>query len=121
MIWQQAAVCFLVWVGYGFLLRRRAQAMAERLHQINPRRRGLLGTLALIASGIFITAGLALIGALGGLQGNSLTLWAWLLAILIGLGFVHLQVWGGLALVSTALATRGSRRSSPDVGSHHNP
>jgi hypothetical protein len=96
----QGAVCFLGWIGYGAWFRSRSGALKERMHGTSRGRRVVLGSLGIIGSAILLLAGMLGLQALGGLREGGLTLWAWPLVFLLGLGFVHMQVMGAAAIIT---------------------
>lgn len=100
MIWPQAAVSFLVWIGYGAWMRGRSERLRARLMGSSRGFRVFLGSAGLILSAFALLGGLAGISALGGVQEGGLLLWAWLAVTLLGLGFVHLQVLGAAAMIT---------------------
>lgn len=116
MIWWQGAACFLVWILYGWALRRRSEALRRRLEGMPRSLRVLKGSLSLIGSVLVLGAGLAGLAAVGGLADGRLTLWAWPLVALLGLAFIHGQVTGAAALITLVLdrETPPSGRSSLD-------
>lgn len=100
MIWGQAAVSFLVWVGYGFWLRGRSELLRARIIGLGRPKRVLLGSIGLLASIAVLLGGLYLVVLVGGVQAGALTPWSWPLVTLLGLGFVHMQVLGATAMIT---------------------
>ncbi|HRJ26102.1 MAG TPA: hypothetical protein PLO61_01165 [Fimbriimonadaceae bacterium] len=110
MIWMQACVCFLVWIGYGVWMRSRNELLRRRFQGMSRRARTLYGSIGLIGGVIVLMAGLALVATTGGLEKDGLTLWAWPLVALLGLGFVHMQVMGAAALITQVQEEETLRR-----------
>ncbi|HRI44222.1 MAG TPA: hypothetical protein PLL78_12480 [Fimbriimonadaceae bacterium] len=100
MIWQQAALSFLVWLLYGTLMRRRSGDLRIRLRETRRKTKVLLGSVGLIGGAILLLGGLWQIAALGGIGPSGLTIWAWVGVTLLGLVFVHLQVLGAAAMIT---------------------
>lgn len=103
MIWLQAGACFVLWVAYGFWLRRSSDRLKERMHGASRRSRTLLGSVGLLAGLAVLGAGLYLVYRFGGLSSDGLTGWGWATVAAVGLVFVHLQVLGAAAMVSLVL------------------
>ncbi len=117
MIWAQGAVCFVVWVAYGLLLRRRATRWAAGLSGAP---RGLLVFLA--SGGLIVPAGLLLgalylIGRSGGLQDGAMTPWAMVLVTLLGVAFVHCQTASALAMALLVSRPETGKRARPSQSS----
>jgi hypothetical protein len=115
MIWLQAGACFVLWVGYGFWLRRSADRLKAKMHGSTRRSRALLGSVGLIAGLLVLAAGLYLVYRFGGLGKDGLTGWGWAAVALVGLVFVHLQVLGAAAMVSLVLDEVTARAPGPSV------
>lgn len=100
MIWQQAALSFLIWLLYGFLLRRRSEELRARLRAASRTSKVLLGSVGFIGGAVLLLGGLWGIAAAGGVVQGSLTIWAWASVTLLGLVFVHTQVLGAAAMIT---------------------
>lgn len=115
MIWQQGAVCFLLWIAYGWWMRNRSAELRARMAAMPRRGRVLYGSVGLVGAAVALIVGLFGLAAAGGLGEEGLTLWAWPLVALLGLGFVHMQLMGAAALITlvqdeeTARAARASQ------------
>lgn len=110
MIWLQAGACFVLWVGYGFWMRRSADRLRARMHGMGRRARALLGSVGLLFGLALLAAGLYFVWALGGLGPDGLRPWAWVTVGLVGLAFVHLQLLGTAAMVTLVLDEVTARR-----------
>lgn len=110
MIWGQALVCFAVWIGYGWAMRRKSDALRARLEATSRSRKVILGSMGIVGSGLFLIGALYGLSALGGTQNGSLTLWAWAICLLVGLVFVHCQVLGAAAMITLVQEEETARR-----------
>lgn len=100
MIWQQGALSFLVWLLYGYLMRRRADELRIRMREAGRTKKVLLGSVGLIGGAVLLLLGLWQVAAFEGIGPAGLTLWAWAAVTLLGLVFVHLQVLGAAAMIT---------------------
>lgn len=114
MIWPQAAVSFLVWIGYGLWMRSKGDALRLRMARLPRRAKVLFGSLGLILSAFLLLGVLASVSLAGGVQEGSLVPWAWLTVTLAGLGFVHFQVMGAAAMISLV------QEGAPQASNHQN-
>ncbi|HXH60367.1 MAG TPA: hypothetical protein VNI20_03320 [Fimbriimonadaceae bacterium] len=103
MIWLQAGVCLIVWIAYGFLLRRSSERLRQRMHSMRRGWRVLLGSVGLLVGLGVLVVGLSFVVSLGALTGGSLTTEGWVSVAIIGLVFVHIQVLGAAAMTSLVL------------------
>lgn len=110
-----ALACFVLWLGYGVWLWRRAPVWSPRIQGLSRTAKGLGGTLLLFLGAGVLLGGLASLGPLGLAHGDRLEPGGWAVAGLVGLAFVHAQVLAValmMALVrQNADAGRGSRPS----------
>lgn len=111
MIWLQSSVCFLVWIAYGFAMRRRSAALKARMQGLTPRKRVLYGAGGLILGLFVLAVGLLALDALGGTRDGALTPWAWPIVAVLGLVFIHLQVLGAAALLASVVGTETATAS----------
>ncbi|MEX2244606.1 MAG: hypothetical protein WD716_12250 [Fimbriimonadaceae bacterium] len=110
MIWLLAGLCFVLWVGYGFWMRRSADRLRAKMHGMGRRARALLGSAGLLFGLALLAAGLYFVWALGGLGPDGLLPWAWVTVGLVGLAFVHIQLLGTAAMVTLVLDEVTARR-----------
>ena len=115
MLWVQAGVCFLVWVGYGIWMRGRSERLKSFVSGWSRGKRVAFASVGLIGGMALMLGGIAAVSALGGIQSGTLTPWAWLLCMLIGLGFVHLQVLAASAMITLVLEEETERRSKTSI------
>lgn len=120
MIWSQAAVSFLVWLGYGLVLRKRSERLRVLMRHTPRKTRVLLGSVGILGSAVLLFAALYGLGSAGAISGGTLTLWAWPLVTLAGCLFVHMQVLGAAAMITlvqeseTARVRAASDRQEPN-------
>jgi len=101
VFWAQAAVSFLIWIGYGVYQGRRSAQVRAWSRSVSRSSRGLQ------AAGLFLVGGAALVGGLyatwagNGLTDSGFAAWAWGVITVAGLILVHTQTLG-LALMVTA-------------------
>jgi hypothetical protein len=112
VIWLQASISFLIWLAYGLFLRRRSEGLRVQLSHMSRQKRVLLGSVGIIGSALVLLAGLYGLASLGGIQHDSMTLWAWPAATLLGVFFVHMQVLGAAAMI-TLVQEEVTRGASP--------
>lgn len=105
MLWLQAGLCFALWLGYGWFLRRRSERIMALVSRQSRTRRIAMGSLGIIASGAALLAALAGVAASEGIVDGMLRPWAWLAVSIVGLAFVHGQVLCAAALFSLAVGT----------------
>ena len=107
MLWTQACIGFLIWIGYGVWFVQKKTA------QIEPRGT-VAGPLLLIVGMLVLAVAMYGIYALGGLQNGSLTPLALVGVIVAGLMFVHCQCLGARLILSQALSpeTRNKLKTS---------
>jgi uncharacterized protein YacL len=103
MIWAQGGVCFLIWIAYGWVLRKRSDRLRKRLFAMERRTKVLLGSAGLLLGLVVLVAGMLLIAAGGGIQDGVLTWWAWIGVTAVGLVFIQFQVLGAAAMISLVL------------------
>jgi hypothetical protein len=115
MIWLQAGACFVLWVAYGFWLRRSSDRLKARMHGSSRRARTLMGSVGLLAGLVVLAVGLYLVYRFGGLTPDGLTGWGWAAVAGVGLVFVQLQVVGAAAMVSLVLEEVTARAPGPSV------
>ena len=111
MIWLQSSICFLVWIAYGFAMRRRSAALRARMHGLTARKRMVTGAGGLILGLLVLAVGLLALDALGGTRDGALTLWAWPIVAVLGLLFIHLQVLGAAALLASVVGSETAAAS----------
>ncbi len=100
MIWGQACLACVVWIGYGFFQRRRQDVIRARIFALSRTKRVLLGSLGFIVGALLLLGGLWLVSLWGGLTRDGLTLGGWLAVALLGLVFVHIQVMAAASMIS---------------------
>ncbi|MDI9635581.1 hypothetical protein QPK87_14065 [Kamptonema cortianum] len=99
MLWTQAIVCLVLWIGAGGLVARQS-------HKNPPRLRSAFGaSLLMVAGAAVMLAGMALVAVGGGFVGGQLTSWAWAVTLVLGTVFVTMQTYGASAVMA-ALARR---------------
>lgn len=111
MLWQQGAVCFLVWIAYGVWLRRRSDSLRASLGAWSRPAKVAMASVGFLASIAILFGGLAAIDAAGGLQDGRLTIWAWITTAVLGLGFVHVQVLAAGAMVTIVQDQEAARKA----------
>jgi hypothetical protein len=114
MFWIQGLVCFVLWIGYGFVQSRRSGQIRENLQKLSRKTRALSGAaLMLLGAGVLFGA---LIGnhALGGFTPTGMTPLSWICIALAGLLFVHAQTMAMAMLVTLMYdGVVTSRQSAP--------
>ncbi len=100
MIWGQACLACVVWIGYGFFQRSRQDVIRDRISALSRSKRVLLGSLGFIVGAILLLGGLWLVSLWGGLTPDGLTLGGWFAVALLGLVFVHIQVMAAASMIS---------------------
>lgn len=100
MVWTQGLVCFIGWLAFGWWLRLRSNRLKMLVTNQSRKARTLLASVGIIASGLFLIAGLALVTALGGMTRNGLTGLGWIGVFVVGLVFIAGQVVSAGAMVS---------------------
>ena len=115
MIWLQAGTCFLLWVAYGFWMRRSSEQMRRAMHGKSRRARTMLGSAGLIAGLALLAGGLYGVYALGGIQGGELTPWGWIAVAVVGTVFIHMQVLGAAAMITLVLDEETARRNKTSI------
>ncbi len=119
MFGTQIAICFAIWLGFGYLAHRRVQKRA--LFRGSSRaKRIALATTILIGSAAALLGSLIGLQTSGGIVDGSLTISAWLGVAAIGSIFVALQVVAIdllLGIVSETVTTIASVSSEGKEGS----
>ncbi len=115
MLWLQAGICFIFWISYGIVMRGRAEGIRAKVSNWSRGQRVAFGSAGLILGLIFLLLGLYLVAMLGGIQDEQLTLWAWAACLILGLGFIHLQVMGATAMITLALEEETDRRGRTSI------
>lgn len=115
MLWLQAGICFIAWIVFGVWLRSRAESIRDRIGGTSRTQRVLLGSAGLIMGLVGLLTGLWLIAGNGGIQAGSLTGWAWLACLGLGLGFVYLQVLGATAMITLVIDEETDRRRRASI------
>lgn len=105
----EVLLSFLAWLIYGFRLKARANVMMEKVMKLSKPKRIFWGSGGLLLSGIILLFGMILLGKLGGFQDGKMTYWGWAVVTLFGLGFVHIQVFSALSIVSILQENRVKR------------
>lgn len=115
----QGLVCFVIWIGYGVFRMRRSAAVRAWALSIPAARRAILGGGFFLAGAGLLALALTAIMMGHGLSHDGMTLWAWLLVAVTGIGYAHLQILGTALLVSlaqdAALRERTERRQASDA------
>ncbi len=91
-------------------MRGRNEALRAKLRGTPRKQRVLYGSVGMIGSLVVLLGGLVLIGNFGGLNKDGLTLWAWPLAAMLGLLFVHMQVLGAASMITLVQDEETARR-----------
>ena len=120
MIWLQSSICFLVWIAYGFAMRRRSAALKARMQGLTARKRVMFGAGGLILGLFVLAVGLLSLDALGGTRDGALTLWAWPIVAVLGLVFIHLQVLGAAALLASVVGSETATASDTSNSQENN-
>ncbi|MCG9896092.1 MAG: hypothetical protein MH204_11520 [Fimbriimonadaceae bacterium] len=103
MTWIGGGICFLIWVAYGWRMRSQADVMRARLAGMSRSRIVFLGSGGLLLGLLVLKAGMVGLALLGGADADGIKLWAWPFVLLLGLIFVHVQVWGAAAMLTLVL------------------
>lgn len=101
----QLILLFVVWVGYGVWLGRRAGTMRGSLRRKTGRQLMRIGMGGFLLGLLILVGGALLIYQLGGMQpGGLLKPWGLVAMALAGIGFVHFQTVGAGAMLLLAMA-----------------
>lgn len=113
VIWFQAVVCFGVWVGYGFYLRR----LSANLRQKAAARKSRFGlsVALMIGAMVVMLAGLMAVQSLGGIRDRAMVPWAWLVVTALGIVFVHMQTLAAVSMTVQALSRDNNPGGRPSV------
>ena len=102
MIGVQAGASFVLWLAYGALLWRRAEAIRERSAGGTRTVRALQAAAMLFGGAAMLLSGLYGIESAGGFGPNGMAAWAWAAVTVLGLAFVHLQTLAAAKVVLLA-------------------
>ena len=115
MIWLQASVCFVLWVGYGLWMRRSSEHLRLYMHGRSRLWRSMLGSVGLLAGLALLAAGVFAVFVLDGVVDGSLRPWAWAVVAVVGAGFIHMQVLGAAAMITLMLDGETARREDTSI------
>ena len=115
MIWLQASVCFVLWVGYGLWMRRSAESLRVHMHGRSRRWRSMLGSVGLLAGLALLAVGVYGVFRFGGVVDGSLRPWALAVVLATGTGFIHMQVLGAAAMVTLMLDGETARPKETSI------
>jgi hypothetical protein len=121
MAWIGASICFLGWVGYGWWLKDRTSALQAKMRRTSRPARVFYGSGGLVLGLLFLIVGMYFLAMTGGASSRSIQLWAWPFIFMIGLLFIHTQVWGACALVSLVLPQVPDKGPDASVSSETQP
>lgn len=90
----------MLWIGIGVFMRRRSDAIRHRISHLSRLKRTLIASVGLIASLAALLAGLFLIDATGQVGKTGLTPIGLVAVILLGSGFVIVQVLATACMIA---------------------
>lgn len=96
MLWAQAAVCLVLWVGFGFWASRRA--MGSPLS-----RRPWAGIGMMVLGAAVMFGGVALLALNGGMVGGKLTGLGWAGVAILGMVFTGAQSYGAVWVLRSVI------------------
>lgn len=114
--WIGGVLCLILWVGYGWTLRRSGDKLFHRLKGMSRGKKVFLGSGGMILGLLLLVGGMALLASLGGADSSGLKWWAWPFVLLLGGGFVHAQVLGAAALTTLMMEPQESERPQAASG-----
>lgn len=96
----QAAALMLLWIGYGFILRKRFSGARASLQSMDRSKRAAAGAGLFLLSAAILLGGLLAVQAAQGLNQDGFEWWAFAAILAIGLAFVYLQVLAAAIMIS---------------------
>lgn len=115
MIWLQAGTCFVLWIAYGFWMRRSSEKFRQSMHGKSRRVRTLLGSVGLLAGLALLAGGLYAVYVLGGVKDGVMTPLGWIAVAVVGTAFIHMQVLGAAAMITLVLDEETARRNKASI------
>jgi hypothetical protein len=113
MLWVYLTVSFAIWIAYIIAMRKKVAHMRDSLGTLTRGRRVFYMLACLVISFVVLLGGGMLVMYLGWLDEKGLNLFGFFTVTLIGLGFVHLQMYAtGLTL---SLAFDSETSSMPNA------
>lgn len=107
MLWAQASVCLILWVGFGIWASRRAMGM-------NLAKKPWAGILMMVGGAAVMFGGLAMMAMNGGIQNGKLTGLGWAGVGVLGMIFTGAQSYGAVWVLRSVVGeetTRGAGAS----------
>lgn len=107
MLWAQASVCLILWVGFGIWASRRAMGM-------NLAKKPWAGILMMVGGASVMFGGLAMMATNGGIQDGKLTGLGWAGVGILGMIFTGAQSYGAVWVLRSVVGeetTRGAGAS----------
>lgn len=106
----------LIWIGYGFILRKRVSK--QSLQSVDRSKRAAAGAGLFLLAALVLLGGLLAIQAARGVTQDGFEWWAFAAILGIGIVFVHLQVLAA-AIMITLIVTPDA--PSPSTKVEHDP
>jgi hypothetical protein len=100
VIWVQGGLSFALWIGYGWFLSRRSEALRAQLNGLGRGLRAGGGAGLILIAAMVMIGGLGIVLQQGGFTPAGLTPVAWIVTTFLGIGFVHAQVLGTAMLIT---------------------
>ena len=95
-----ALVCFVLWLGIGLMMRRRAGQLSTMVQGWSRGQRTLFSIGGIVGAGLILVGGLYGIWAIGWVPKSGPTPAAWAAIFVLGAVFTIVQVVAALAMVS---------------------
>lgn len=112
----QAGALMLIWIGYGFILRKRFSK--QSLQIIDRKKRAAAGAGLFLLAALVLLGGLLAVQAARGVTEEGFEWWAFAAILAIGVVFVYLQVLAA-AIMITLIVTPDAPGPSTKV--EHDP
>ncbi len=119
--WIGGALCLILWIGYGWTLRKSGEKMRIKLMRMSRKSKVFFGSGGMILGLAFLVGGMALLAALGGADAAGIKWWAWPIILVIGGAFIHAQVLGAAALTTLMLDQREPKQIKSASGQKEAP
>jgi protein-S-isoprenylcysteine O-methyltransferase Ste14 len=119
VIWAQGLAAFALWMAYGVVQARRSDQIRARIIRLSRTARAIAGAALLVVAAILLFVGLVGLSAAGAIRPDGMSAIGWLAVALLGLAFVHMQVYAMAMVVTVAQegVTASARPSSTQEGS----
>lgn len=120
----QVGIAFALWVCYGVYLRKHSDALRTKIGGYSRGMKVAFGSVGFLVSAAVMLGALVVISRNGGLHNGQLVIWAWLLMVVAGIIFVHLQVMAAASMIMMVLegetrspgqASKNQRKAAQDA------